>query len=244
MQRISSGTRLIDAASDAAGGSIASKLKARVGSTQQAIRNANDGISVLQTAEGSAKEVSKILQRARELAVQAASDTLTDDQRTYNSNEMKELTVEVGRIADSLEFNGQSLGSGSTLIVQVGANSDTTSNTIKFRTMDLKTIATAMKSIDLASSSNARAGLKAIDTQMDELNTGRASMGANYNRMESALANASENLLAITASASRISDTDYAHESAQLTAHQIRISAGAAALGQANQMAVSVMSLI
>lgn len=244
MKRISSGTRLIDTASDAAGGSIASKLKTRVGSTQQAMRNTNDGISVLQTAEGSAKEVSKILDRARELAVQAASDTLNDDERIYNSNELKVLTEEAGRIADSMEFNGQSLGAGSSFIVQVGANSDTSSNTIKFKTMNLKTIATAMTSVNLTSSTNARAGLAAIDAQMDELNTGRAAMGATHNRMESALANASENLLAISASESRISDTDIAHESAQLTAHQIRLSAGAAALGQANQMAVSVMSLI
>ena len=244
MQRISSGTRLNSAGSDAAGGAVATKLRSKIASTQQALRNSNDGISILQTAEGSAKEVANILERSRELATQAASGTLSNDERTHIVTEMKELTVEVGRIADSLEFNGKELGSGASLQVQVGANHQGSTNIIKFKTMDLKAIGTTLKTVDVSTEGGARIGLKQIDINMDALNQGRASMGAAHTRLESALNTASESLSSITAATSRIADTDYAHETAQMAANQVKMSAGAAALGQAQSMSASVMSLI
>jgi flagellin len=156
---------------------------------------------------------------------------------------MKSLALESIRIADSLEFNGKSLGSGTTLQVQVGTEGDSNSR-VKFRIMDLRAVGTALKTVNLSSSTNAVSSLEVLDEALDTVNSGRASMGAAYNRLESAMANASESMLALTSAKSRIMDTDYAGESATMTANQIKMQASAAALGQANSMSNTVMSLI
>ena len=243
MRRTSSGSRINAAADDASGSAVAVNLAALMNSTQQAMRNTSDGIAVVQTADASAREVAAIIERGRELAVQAASETLGDDERTYAFSEMKSLALESIRIADSLEFNGKSLGSGTTLQVQVGTEGDSNSR-VKFRIMDLRAVGTALKTVNLSSSTNAASSLEVLDEALDTVNSGRASMGAAYNRLESAMANASESMLALTSAKSRIMDTDYAGESATMTANQIKMQASAAALGQANSMSNTVMSLI
>jgi len=243
MQRASSGSRINTAADDASGSAVAVKLAALKNSTQQAMRNTSDGIAVVQTADASAREVAAIIERGRELAVQAASETLGSDERKYAFTEMRSLALESIRIADSLEFNGKSLGGGTSLQVQVGTEGDANSR-IKFKIMDLRAVGNALTTVNLSSSAAAASSIETLDTALDTVNSGRSSMGAAYNRLESAMANASESMLALTSAKSRIMDTDYAGESAAMTANQIKMQASAAALGQANSMSNSVMSLI
>lgn len=244
MDRLSSGTRLVESGSDAAGAAVATNLQVRIGSTRQAIRNTNDGISMLQTADASAKEVVNLIDRMRQLTIQAASETLDASQRKYLADEVKTMTLEANRIAKNTDFNGIELGAGATIAVQVGVDGNTMTNAVRFRTLNLQAVATGLKSIDLTSSTTSRSSIEVIDAQMSAVHAGRASMGAVHNQLESSLTNAAKSLEALTASASRVADTDYAHETSAVAAHQVRLSAGAAALGQANQMATSVMSLI
>ena len=199
---------------------------------------------MLQTAEASAKEVLNIVDRMRQLTIQAASETLDSSQRNHLTEEVKTMTLEVNRLAKNTEFNGIELGAGTTIAVQVGADGDAATNAVKFRILNLEAVATGLKTIDLSSSASSRLSIKVIDTQMSAVHTGRASMGAVHNQLESSLTNAAKSLEALTASASRIADTDYAHETAAGAAHPVRLGAGAAALGQASQMSTSVMSLI
>lgn len=244
--RISSGMRITQAADDAAGLGVATALETSVISTRQAMRNANDGISIIQTAESATNEVTDILQRMRELAIQSASDTLANEERSYIQDEFLQLRQEVERIAAVTEFNGVSLtdGSSSSIDVQVGIQ-NATSSLITITLGDLTTNAgLGISAMSLVTSSGARSALDFLDTALSSVNSTRSQFGAVQNRLESALNNAQVYTEALSAAESQIRDADFAVETSELTKLQIMQQAGVAALAQAKNVNQSVISLL
>ena len=248
LARVSSGMRITSAADDAAGSAVATNLATQARSGRQAIRNANDGISVIQTAESASKEVLSILDRMRELAVQSSSETLEDGERAYIDSEFDQLSAEVERIAQSSEFNGISLSNGtgsSTLAVQVGVSASSNSRvTISLGDLTASNLGVDTGSVDLDAASSAQAAITTIDSAIDSVNSIRASYGATQNRLESSINNMSNYVEALSSAASQIQDADYAHETAEMTRLQVMQQAGVAALGQARSMHTSVIGLL
>jgi flagellin len=232
--RISSGLRINSASDDAAGLSVATSLQTDAISLRQAMRNANDGISVVQTAETAADEITDILQRLRELAVQSASETLSDNERSYIDDEYQELVSEIDRIANATEFNGVSLASGTgdtQLAVQVGITSNTMTSQIVITLGDFTAnTGLGLAAVSLPSSTGALAAIDKIDTAQ--------------NRIESALDNAQTYMEALSAAESQIRDADFATETAELTKLQILQQSGIAALAQAKNINQGVISLL
>jgi flagellin len=245
LARVSSGMRINRAADDAAGSAVAQNLSTQARSGRQAIRNANDGISVIQTAEAASKEVLNMLDRIRELAVQSSSDTLEDTERAYIQTETTALLAEVDRVANSSEFNGIALSNGSTasLTVQVGTDGSTNSQ-IDIALGDLNATALSVDSLTLASAAGARSAIGTVDTAIDSVNSIRATYGATQNRLGSAINNMSTYVEALSGAASQIQDADYAHETAEMTRLQVMQQAGVAALGQAKSINTSVIGLL
>jgi flagellin len=248
--RISSGLRINKAADDAAGLAVAENLDAGVRSLGMAKRNANDGIAVVQVAEGATNEVAEVLKRMRELAVQSSSETLESTERTYVQAEYEQLHSEIDRIADVTEFNGLKLtnATNTTLGVQVGMY-NTTDDRISVDFGDISTSGTsglglATASVGLASVASAQAAIDSIDNALDTVNTYRSTYGAVQNRLDSAIRSLdtySENL---KAAESQIRDADFAHEAAEMSKQQIMQQAGTAILGQANQINQGALRLI
>jgi len=248
--RLSTGLRINTAADDAAGLAISEKLRAQIRSLGQAERNANDGVSLLQTAEGSMNEISGIMARMRELAVQAANGTLGDTERGFLNDEFAALSDEIDRIANVTEFNGTTLldGSASGLTFQVGigaTSSDTLSVDIAdMHASELGGASSSISSLDISSVSGAQTALGAIDAAISDISSSRASLGAVQNRLNVTIANlgsARENLAAAN---SRIRDVDVAEETANMTRNNILMQAGVAVLAQANQMPSLALSLL
>ncbi|MFP4294197.1 MAG: flagellin [Halothiobacillaceae bacterium] len=250
MERLSSGLRVNSAKDDSAGLAIAERMNAQVKGMNVAIRNANDGISLAQTAEGALQQVTDTLQRMRELATQAANATNTDDDRDNLDAEYQELSAEVTRILESTEFNGQAIlaGGAGSQVFQVGANNED-NNRITVETTNLTNDTSApgvdsALTADLQTQSNARDAMGALDNAIDEITTARADLGAAQNRFEATignLRNASENQ---AAARSRIMDADFAAETANLSKYQILQQAGTAMLTQANQAPQAVLGLL
>ena len=247
LERISSGLRINRAADDAAGLGVATNLETGTISQKQGMRNANDGISIIQTAESATNEVTDILQRMRELAIQSASETLDDDERSYIQDEFIELSEEVERISASTEFNGIALTNNSStqIDVQVGIQNASTSR-ISLDLGDLRATSLGVSStqMSLASVTSAQEALDAIDTAIDSVNSYRSELGAVQNRLDSAINNAQVFVEALTAAESRIRDTDFATETSELTKLQILQQSGVAALAQAKNINQSVISLL
>lgn len=245
--RISSGLRINSASDDAAGLGVATNLETQVNSTRQSIRNSNDGISIIQTAEGATNEVTDILQRMRELAVQSSSETLDNDERAYIQTEFTQLTAEVARIANVTEFNGISLANNSvtSLDVQVGIN-NSSNDRISITLGDLRATALGVDtgSVSLSTASGAQAALTTIDTALDSVNSIRSTFGAVQNRLDSAINNATVNSEQLSGARSAIQDTDFATETSNLTRLQIMQQAGVASLAQAKNINQSVISLL
>ena len=245
--RISSGLRINSASDDAAGLAVAENLDAQSRSLRQAARNTNDGISTIQTAEGSTNEVGNILKRMRELAVQSSSETLQDDEREYIQDEFEQLSSEVDRIASTTNFNGVSLSDGSStqLSVQVGIY-DTSNDRITFELGDLRATSLGIDTgnVDLSAASSAQSAIDTIDTALDSVNGYRSEFGAAQNRLESSLANLQTYTENISAAESRIRDADFAHETAEMSKYQIMQNAGVAVLGQANSLNQGALRLI
>jgi len=253
VERLSSGLRVNSAKDDAAGLAISMKLTSQVRSLNQAIRNAQDGISVVQTAEGGMNEIHNILTRMRELAQQASTGTLASGDRTALNNEFSDLKSEITRISDTTEFNGLSLLngtlSGSGVSLQVGINntandriavSGTTFYDIDASSIGLTT--TNVSSIDTAA--NAQSMLSIVDSAISLVSTRRGNLGGVQNRLGSTIANlgtAAENLAAANA---RIIDADFAVETANLTKSQIILQAGIAVLSQANTLPQYALQLL
>lgn len=245
--KISSGLRINSAAEDAAGLGVATNLENQVISTRQAMRNTNDGISIIQTAESATNEVTDILQRMRELAVQSSSETLADSERSFISDEFTQLRSEVARIAAVTEFNGISLtdGTTSTLSVQVGIQNNSNSR-ITLTLGDLTTGSSALNltGLDLGSTTGAQSAIDVLDTALTSVNSFRSTFGAVQNRLDSALNNSQIYTEALSSAQSQIMDTDFATETSNLTKLQIMQQAGVASLAQAKNINQSVISLL
>ena len=246
IQRLSSGLRVNSAKDDAAGLAIASRMDGQTRGMNIAIRNANDGISLAQTAEGSLGKITDMLQRMRELAVQAANDTNGTSDRTSLNQEFSQLKAEIDRTFDATKFNGtQILDAAATLNFQIGA-SNVAEDKLSIVTSDLSagTGITSIAAGDITSLSTAQSAITNIDAALTEINSARATFGAVQNRFESVIANlqvASENT---AAARSRIMDADFAAETAALTRSQILQQAGTAMLAQANQVPQQVLALL
>ena len=247
LQRASTGLRVTKAADDAAGSAVAMNLSTQARSGRQAIRNANDGISVIQTAEAASKEVLNILDRMRELAVQSASETLDDGERDYIDDEFEALSEEVQRIAKATEFNDLALADGTTtsLTVQVGVTSGTESEVaITLGDLTSSTLGVATGDIDLTAATAAQSAIDTIDTAIDSVNSIRADYGSTQNRLDSSIGNMTTYVESLSAASSQIMDADYAHETSEMTRLQVMQQAGVAALAQAKGLNQSVVSLL
>lgn len=245
--RISSGLRINTAADDAAGLGVAENLDTQTRSMRQAMRNTNDGISVVQTAEGSANEVANILKRMRELAVQSASETLDDGERAYIQDEFVQLSDEVDRIAQVSEFNGLALADGTltTIQVQVGIN-NTVDDRIPVTLGDLRatTLGVDTTQLNLSNSASAFSAITSIDVALDTVNAYRSDFGSVMNRMESSLRNLENATQNLEAAESQIRDADFAHEAAEMTKYQVMQQAGVAALSQAKNINQAAAQLL
>jgi flagellin len=250
LERISSGLRVNRSADDAAGLAVASRMESDNTSLKQSIRNANDGISMIQTAEGGLNEIHSILVRMRELSVQASSQTYSSTDRSLIDTEFGQLASELNRIASVANFNRQDLLNSSTtnFALQVGINNNS-DNRIVVNLQSLAATGAALSLNTLFSSgittiTNAQAAISTLDVAIGEISERRSTLGALQNRLENAVneaTNYSENL---AASASQILDVDYAQESSDMTRYQIMQQAGVAALGQAKAIPQSVISLL
>ncbi len=241
--RLASGLQIATAADDAAGLGISERMRSQIRSLAAAGRNAQDGISLVQTAEAALNEVSSNLIRMRELAVQAASGTLNTDDRATLDVEFQELSTEIDRIADTTAFNDVQLldGANSSLNIQVGVDSG---DTITVDLEDVNEAALGLSTTNVASAAGANIALSAIDTALDTVNTARGSFGAQQNRLASAvrsIATARENL---SAAESRIRDVDIAFETADLTRNTILQQAAVSVLSQANVQPQLALSLL
>ncbi|MEI7445969.1 MAG: flagellin, partial [Burkholderiales bacterium] len=230
---------------------IANRMDAQARGMNVAIRNANDGISLAQTAEGALGKVTDMLQRMRELAVQSANSSNTSADRTSLNSEFQQLAQEVDRTLQSTRFNGQAIiaGSAGSLQFQIGANNATTDQlTVVTSNMATNSSITAVTgtaaSIAGTSSTNANSMITALDTAIDAVNSERATYGAIQNRFEAVIANLQIGAEAQTAARSRIMDADFARETANLTRAQILQQAGTAMLAQANQAPQGVLALL
>jgi len=247
LERLSSGLRINRAGDDAAGLAISENMRAQIRSMNQAMRNANDGVSLVQTAEGSLNEVSNVLTRMRELATQAATGTINSDQRSYIDAEFTQLKNEINRIASSAEFNGSKLldGTSATYSFQVGAgNSANDTIAVSISAAGTSNIGVSTASLAGNSGASASAALGAIDAAISSVSNIRGTLGAVQNRLQSTINNLqvySENL---SAAESRIRDVDVAAETAALTRAQILSQAGTAILAQANQTPQSALQLL
>jgi flagellin len=247
MERLSSGLRINSAKDDAAGLAISDRMTAQINGMNQAARNANDGISLSQTAEGAMQETTNILQRMRELSVQSANDTNTTSDRTSIKTEMTQLQSELTRIASATEFNGKKLidGTAGTFKFQVGAD---TGQTIDFSLSSLNMKASGLgvdsASISVSTQAGAGAAISAIDKALEKVDTGRSKLGALQNRFESTISNLGNAAENITASRSRILDADIAEESSAMTKANVLQQAGVSMLSQANQTPQLALSLL
>lgn len=248
LAKLASGSRINKAADDAAGLAISENLKAQIRSARQANRNANDGISMVQTAEGGLNEISNIVIRLRELGIQAASDTVGQDERGFIDKEVQQLKNELQRIASVTTWGKTKLLDGSTPVFdfQVGVYNDDFEDRISFdSSQNVATLdALNLAGLDYTSKEGAQSALSALDTAQVGVSGMRANLGALQNRLTSTVNNlliAEENM---SAANSRIRDTDVADSSAELTRNSILLQASTAALAQANQTNSVALKLI
>lgn len=244
LQQIATGRRITQAAIDPAGAAIVAELDAESASQRVSIRNANDGLSVLQTADGAASSTVDQLQRIRELAMQASSGTLSDSQRSLIQREVDELVEQMDAQAEGTEFNGLELtdGSRASLDVQTGTGSgDQTSISM----MDLRTSTLGVDGLDLTSAAGAQAALDAVDGALDEVNSGRSELGASHNRLASSIAYGEDSLVQTQAAASRIGDTDFAETLLANANQALQNEANVFAVAQARNVSrVAVLGLL
>jgi flagellin len=246
--KLSSGSRITKSADDAAGLAISEKLKSEIRSSQQANRNANDAISMVQVAEGGLNETSNILTRMRELSIQSASDTVGDSERGMANLEYQQLKSEMERISQVTEFNGKKLlnGEGDKYEFQVGTKGDEFENRIGFESSQLNAgnESLGVGSIEIASKEGAQSSLANIDSAIEKVSGQRAVLGSLQNRLVSTSNNLSTYTENMSAANSRIRDVDYAEETAKQARNQIITSAGTSVLAQANMSGQNALKLI
>lgn len=242
MERLATGKRINSAKDDAAGLAISSRMTSQVRGLSAAMRNANDGISLAQTAEGAMGEIGNMLQRMRELAVQSANGTNSASDRTSLQAEVTQLLGQIGDIASRTTFNGTNLlGAASTIDIQTGLNSG---DTVALSLSAMTAAGLGVATVDLSTAAGASTALAALDTAIDTVNTGRAGLGAAQNRLEATVSNLTSTVTNLTEARSRIEDADFSAETTQLAKSQILNQAATAMLAQANQSQQGVLSLI
>lgn len=247
--RLASGLRINSAADDAAGLAISEKLRAQVRGLGQAERNAMDGVSLIQTAEGAMNEVSGIMTRMKELAVQSANGTLGTTERGFLQQEFAALTSEIDRIAEVTEFNGTALLDGSTsqISFQVGIN-DSVNDRITVTMADVHAsqlgTTTAVSALDISTVTGARTAMTTVEEAIDDVSSGRATLGASQNRLNVTITNLGSARENLAAADSRIRDVDVASETAAMTRNSILMQAGVSVLAQANQMPSMALALL
>jgi flagellin len=250
MEQLSSGNRINSAADDAAGLAISNKMTAQIRGLNQAVRNANDAVSMIQTAEGALGEVNNMLQRIRELAVQSANDTNSGDDRAFLQKEVNDLLAEIDRVNGNTQFNNMNLlnkgiglaGTADTAKFQIGANGTNTTIDVKFNKVDVDTI--KVKDLKIDTQDAAGKAIATVDAAIKLIDTDRADYGAKINRLTYAADNMANIATNTAASRSRVLDTDYAQATTNLARAQIIQQAGTAMLAQANQQPASVLSLL
>jgi flagellin len=250
MQQLSTGSRINGAADDAAGLAISQNMTAQVRGLNQAVRNLNDGVNLLQTAEGALVETTNMLQRMRELAVQSASGTYSDTQRTYLAAEFQALGSQIDKIASQTTWNGYTILTGTTggstsgtFSFQAGQTSGQTIS-ITLSSMALSTLAMTATAVAVSTAASASAAIASIDSAIAIVNTQRATIGATINQMTYATDNLTNISTNVAASRSTITDTDYATASTNLSKAQIIQQASTAMLAQANQQPQTVLALL
>ncbi len=258
LERLSSGYRINRAADDAAGLTISQNLVSQIRRMKQALNNAQDGISVLQVAEGSLQVITENLQRVRELTVQAANDTYDPSGRTTLSNEIQSLLNDIDRIARAANFNGIALldGTATNALLQVGPNSNATTNTVDITGVlsdasaaglgvvgGTQTFAT-VGTVNLANAATARNFMTDVDAALRNVNIQRAAIGSYQNKLESVIANLDLSVENFATSNSRIRDVDVAAESAVMVQYQILTQSAATVLSQTNQLPQQILSLL
>lgn len=250
IERLSSGLRVNRAADDAARLAVSEEIRSNLKGLKQAERNANDNISLIQTAEGALNEITGVVSRMRELAVQASNEgTMDSTQRGYLNQEFTLLQSELDRIVNVTEYNGQKLVDGSisagasALDFQVGMN-NTANDRISMSIRETSTTGLGLNDDNLASSTGAQAAISALDAALKTVNTERATLGATQNRLEMTLSNLGNMYENLSAADSRLRDADVAEEAAAMSRAQILNQAGTSVLAQANQIPQSALSLI
>lgn len=264
MERLSTGMKINFAGDDAAGLAISSRMTSQIKGLNMAVKNAQDGISLTQTAEGALGEVQNMLQRMRELSLQAASDTNSADDRSYLETELKALSTEIDRVASTTIFNNKLLFSGSdfgtfsgngtptspstvTLKIQVGSNagvSDGVEITLQETSAAALGVEVGTGKLELTDGASSLTAVTAVDAALKNITNLRSSFGAIQNRLEHTVANLTNIATNTELARSRIQDADYAQETSNMTRGQILQQAGTAMLAQANKMSQSVLSLL
>lgn len=246
MERLSTGKRINGAKDDAAGMAIATKMTADVRGMAQGIRNANDGIALAQTAEGALQEVSNMMQRVRELAVQSKSGTYSTDDRTYMDAEVDQLQSQIDDILTNTKFNGVTLFSktaGTDVTVSVATGGSAT-DTVTLTSKGIDGTKLSATALDVTDATKAATTITNIDDTLKQVNATRASLGAGQNRLESVVNNLTTNSVNLSDARSRIQDTDYSTETTAMSKAQILSQASTAMIAQANQSSQNVLSLL
>lgn len=242
MEKLSTGLRITKAGDDAAGLAVSEKMRAQIRGMEQAERNVQDGISMVQTAEGALEEAGNIAQRMRELGVQAGNDTLSDKDRDKVKKELEQLQDEMKKISEETKFNGKQLlnKASASFTIQAGANSETR----KITTADLSSIANGLSTISVSTSAQAQSFVEKVDTALESINNARSELGAMQNRLEYTANNLTTSTENLTAAESRIRDVDVAKEMVTLSKLNILNQASQAMVSQAKQQPESVSQLL
>ncbi|TFE04218.1 flagellin [Jeotgalibacillus salarius] len=243
IEKLSTGLRINRAGDDPAGLAISEKMRAQIRGLDQASRNAQDGISMIQTAEGGLNETHAIIQRMRELAVQASNDTYIVSDREAMQSEMYQLAAEIDRIGNSTEFNTKKLlnGSSTSVSLQIGANQGQQMN-ISFQ--DMRTNALGVDAIDLTSHDNATDAINQLDQALSKVSSERSRMGSYQNRLGHTISNLTNSSLNLTSAESRIRDVDMAKEMMEMTKRSLLSQVALAMIAQANQQSQFVLRLL
>lgn len=246
--RMSSGMRINKSADDAAGLAISENLGGSIRSFRQSSRNAQDGISFIQVAEGSMNEISNMIQRLRELSVQSASDTIGLNERSYLDREAQQLKSEIERIAQGTEYNGTKLlnGVGDKLDFQIGIKNNEFLDRISYNPGDTNVTVESLglSEVNISQKTSAQDGLSAIDQSLVNLNSNRSHLGALQNRLNSTISNTEVAVENFSAARSRIKDADFANETAEIARSSIMLQAGVSVLAQANQSQAMALKLL
>jgi len=245
-RRLSTGLRISKASDDAAGLAISERLRSQIRSLDQSKRNANDGISLVQTAEGALNEVSSVLVRLRELAIQSSNGTVSNQDKETLDQEFQSLVSEINRIGQSTEFNGVKLldGSSSSVSFQVGIGTNAAVDQISVSLSAALSTSLSLSTLDIGSGGNTSLAISQIDSAIDTISGLRGSLGATQNRLNSTISNLGIQVENLSAAESRIRDVDVAFETSQLTRNSILQQASIAVLAQSNAQPQSALALI